>query len=281
MSLLNAAMNGGATTSGGASDATIGELAVVQAVNSASVSYGWSRIEDASALPVAVNRLYGATIVSNTFADLFASSSDRAAVFASTALLTSLGDSAVASSALVTSAAAMSDLAASESAMRAALSSHGLFSKIMTTPSARSTFTSSSALAQATIPNHVASNTSAAGVISASNSGVRPPYYSVDADGSYWIPEASPAWLEYTFNAPCVIHTASWHHQGTQKAQSGDVEAYVNGAWLKVGEMSLAGVPYLDPAYLNTPVSSTRWRVNNITPDYVRIYDFRLFGFYV
>ena len=274
---------------GGASDVTIGELAVVQAVNAQSVQYGWKLIDAAAALAASLDRLYGVTVSGDTMADLVSSSDDIETVLANADAASSLSLDSAFRSAVVGSSTAMAVIAASETSLRAVLGVPLLFGAIMADATARGTFVASTALAQTTIPNHTAGVSTYPGVGEVSASSIQDSSnnaaYAVDGNesGTYWVPNAQPAWLEYEFDAECVIHSAAWHRGSfpVNRPTTGVLQAFVGGIWLDVLDMPVSATG-VETAYCPLPYASTRWRINNITASNIPIVsDFRLFGFYI
>lgn len=281
---------GGVSVGGGASDVTIGELAIVQAVNAQSMQYGWTLIDTAAALAASLDRLYGVTVSGGTMADLAASSADVDAVLANSDATAALSVDSTFRSAVVGSSAAMSAIAASETNLRAVLGAPLLFGSIMMDATARGTFTGSTALSAATIQDHNSGADTKSGVgqvkvssIQATSNGAS---YAVDGNtsGTYWVPNTQPAWIEYEFDNECAIHTASWH-RGTfpaNKAETGRLQVYLNGSWVDVVDMPVSGSG-IETVYLPATYASTRWRINNISRsnNVPIVSDFRLVGFYV
>ncbi|WP_439634949.1 hypothetical protein [Oceanicaulis sp.] len=273
---------------GGAADVTIGELAIVQAINANSIQYGWKLINQAAALAGSLDRLFGLTVSSGTVDELVASGADFQAVLSDENALVSLSTDPFFRAEVVGSSAAMALIAGSEANLRAVFEAPLLFGSIMADATARGTFTASTELTAATIPNHsTGADTSGVGEImaSSSQSGAAGPSYAVNAStADWWIPDTQPAWLEYEFDDECVIHTAQWN-RGTfasNKPETGRFQAFVGGVWVDVVDMPVSGSGN-ETVYCPAPYSSTRWRINNISTSGSSplVSDFRLFGFYV
>lgn len=274
---------------GGAADVTIGELAIVQAINANSIQYGWKLINEAAALAGSLDRLFGLTVTSGTVDELITSDTDFPAVLSDVNALLSLSTDPVFRAGVVGSSEAMTSIAGSETNLRAVLGAPLLFGSIMGDAAARGTFTASTALPVTTILDHSAGVNTKSGVgeiiASSSQSPSNGPSYAVDnSTGTWWILGTQPAWLEYEFDDECVIHTAHWN-RGTfasNKPETGRLQAFVGGAWIDVVDMPVAGSGN-ETVYCPAPYSSTRWRINNISraSGNSLVSDFRLFGFYV
>ena len=211
-----------------------------------------------------------------------------AALLANAEALASMAKSNDFCNAVVASSTAMNEIAATAATLRAVFAAPELFGAIMADATARGTLTASTALSAVTIPDHSTGvNSSGVGEISASSiqSSSAGASYAVDSSvsGSYWVPDSHPAWLEYEFNSPCFIHTAAWHRGtfGSNKPESGTLQAYVDGAWRDIVDMPVSGSG-VETVYLPETFKSTRWRINNVSRSSgnVLVSDFRLYGFY-